>query len=210
MSAITLEEGFDMFRRILFVAAVAVGSAMLTPALAQADSPFGERQPAGATTWKTVSLGTFNSNFAMFDALDAAEIHVGDLAAQALHRPAFTRSNAKTSVQLVLLSAADLGFGQRVPLAELYARARKLGYELCPPEVVVQLRLQYRDQPLGEVLNVAMEPIATFDGELASLSIANGGAGLMIVGQPMSAESVPDRVTRFVFVRPQQIARPLP
>ena len=70
-----------MFGRIMLVVAIAVGPAVLTPALAQADTSLG----AGATTWKTISLGTFKSKFAMFDALDAAEIHIGDLASQALH-----------------------------------------------------------------------------------------------------------------------------
>jgi hypothetical protein len=199
-----------MFKRMLFLLAVALGAAMSSPLRAQADISLSDRQFADATTWKTISLGTFKSNFAMFDTLDATGIHVGDLAAQVLHRPSFTIGNVKMNVQLVVLSAADLGFGEPVPLAELYAQARKLGYELCPPEVVAQLRLQYLNQPLGEFLNIAMEPIATFEGELTSLSIANGGAGLMIVGQPMSAGSVPDPATRFVFIRPQQIAQPLP
>jgi hypothetical protein len=199
-----------MFKRMLFLLAVGIGAAMSSPLRAQGDISLSDRQFAGATTWKTISLGTFKSNFAMFDTLDATGIHVGDLAAQVLHRPSFTIGNVKMNVQLVVLSAADLGFGEPVPLAELYARARELGYELCPPEVVAQLRLQYLNQPLGEFLNIAMEPIATFEGELTSLSIANGGAGLMIVGQPISAESVPDPATRVVFIRPQQIAQPLP
>jgi hypothetical protein len=205
---IPLKEGSDMFRRILFFVVVAIGPAMLTPVRAQADASLLNRQSASADTWKTISLGTFKSSFAMFDALDAAGIEIGDQATEVMHRPAFTISNMKTNTQLVVLSAADLGSGERVPLGEFYARARKLGYELCPPEVVAQLRLQYQDQPVGEFLNIAMEPIPTFTGELTSLSIGNGGAGLMIVGQPMSVQTVPDRATRFVFVRPQQIARP--
>jgi hypothetical protein len=84
--------------------------------------------------------------------------------------------------------------------------ARKLGYELCPAEVAVQLRLQYLDQPVGEFLNIAMEPIATYEGEPVGLISANGGAGLMIVGQPMSLKDLVDPRTQFVFVRPQQIA----
>jgi hypothetical protein len=197
-----------VFRSIMFLVVVAIGSAMLTPALAQADTSLTDRQPAGASTWKTISLGTFKSSFAMFDALDAAEIEIGDQATEIMHRPAFTISHTRTNAQLVLLSAADLGSGGRLPLGEFYARARRLGYELCPPEAVAQLRLQYQDQPVGEFLNIAMDPIPTFAGELTGLSIGNGGAGLMIVGEPMSVESMPDRATRFVFVRPQQIAQP--
>jgi len=42
------------------------------------------------------------------------------------------------------------------------------------------LRLQYRDQPLGEFLDVAMEPIAIYGGDLVGLTIGNGGEGLML------------------------------
>jgi len=86
--------------------------------------------------------------------------------------------------------------------------AHSRGYQLCPPEVAVQLRLQYHDQPVGEFLDVAMEPIATYEGVLAGLSLANGGAGLMLVGQSVSLETIPGRGTRFVFVRPTQLAGP--
>jgi len=196
--------------RMVFVISAAIVLVMQSPGVAQVNAALSAANVAGVSTWKTISLGSFASPWALFDALDMAGVHVGDTAGEVLHRPAFTVSKVKTRLQLVILAAADLGFGERVSLAAFYARARQLGYELCPMELAAQLRLQYRDQPLGDILNIAMEPIATFEGELTSLSIANGGAGLMIVGQPMSAESVLDRATRFVFVRPQQIAQPLP
>jgi hypothetical protein len=196
--------------RMLFVIGAAIALAMPSPGLAQVDAALSAGHVADVTTWKTVSLGSFASPRALFNALDTAGIHIGDTAEEVLHRSGFTVGKVKTRVQLVILSAADLGSGEPVSLAAFYARARKLGYELCPPEAVAQLRLQYRDQPVGEFLNVAMEPIATFEGQLTGLSVANGGAGLMIVGEPLSLDSIRDRSARFVFVRPQQIARPAP
>jgi hypothetical protein len=190
-----------------FVLAAAISYAT-SPALAQTNASLADTYIASPLLWKTISLGTYTSSTAMFDALDGASVHIGDIADEVLHRPAFTLSKMKTHVQLVVLSASDLGLGSRDSLASLYARARRFGYELCPPEVAVQLRLQYRDQPVGEFLDIAMEPIATYEGELAGLSLANGGAGLMIVGQLVSLETSPASGTRFVFVRPTQIARP--
>jgi hypothetical protein len=193
--------------RAVFVIAAAISYAT-SPALAQTNGSTDDTYIATRPVWKTISLGTYTSHIEMFDALDEAGVHIGDLADGVLHRPAFTLSKVKMDVQLVALSASDLGFGGHEPLESLYARARRLGYELCSPEVAVQLRLQYRDQPVGEFLDIAMDPIATYERKLVGLSLGNGGAGLMLVGQTPPLESIPDRGTRLVFVRPTQIARP--
>jgi hypothetical protein len=44
------------------------------------------------------------------------------------------------------------------------------------------LRLDYRDQPLGEALNIAMEPVATYSGNPTILSLVNLGSGLALIG----------------------------
>jgi hypothetical protein len=67
--------------------------------------------------------------------------------------------------ELALLSTADLGVESESSLADLHKRAKQVGLELCPAEVAPQLRLDYRNQPLGEALNIAMEPVATHRGE---------------------------------------------
>jgi len=174
----------------------------------QSDPSLDDAEIAGLATWKAISLGTYTSTNAMFNALDDQHIHIGDTADEILHRPAFTISKVKMDVGLVVLSVNQLSSGGQSSLATIFARARRLGYELCPPEVAVQLRLQYRDQPVGESLDIAMEPIATFEGQLVGLSVMNGGAGLMLVGQSVSLETTPYPGARFVFVRPLQIATP--
>jgi hypothetical protein len=196
--------------RVIFVIAAILGLTMPSSALAQADAAHSEAGAASSPTLKTIVVGGYTSHYAMFDALDASGIQVGDRAAEILHRPAFTISKTKTSTQLVVATARELGFEERVSLAEVYARALKLGYELCPPEVAVSLRLQYRDQPIGEFLTIAMEPIATYVGEPVGLSVGNGGAGLVIVGQTMARDTLTDRDTRFVFIHPLKIARSVP
>jgi hypothetical protein len=196
---------------VLFLAtAAAIGQTMPSPAAAQTDASTSGSPVATPYAWNAISLGTFRSTFAVFDALDAAGIHVGEMAAEALHRPAFAVSEVKTSVQLMALSAADLGINEPVSVATLYSHARNRGYELCPAEVTVQMRLQYHDQRVGEFLNIAMEPIATYEGEYVGLSVGNGGAGLMIVGQPRSLKDMVAPRTQFVFIRPRQMARSVP
>jgi len=110
-------------------------------------------------------------------------------------------------VDLVRLSAADLGFRTAtVRLADLYGRARSLGLDLAAAEVAPQLRLHYRDQPIGEFLYVGMVPIATWSGEPVILVVANGGAGLLLLGQHGHDDLELPAHNRFVFVRPERVA----
>jgi hypothetical protein len=77
-------------------------------------------------------------------------------------------------VELALLSAAKLGMEPQAALSDLYRRAKEAGLELCPAEVGPQLRLDYRNQPGGEALNIAMEPVATTPYVVSSASLPDG------------------------------------
>jgi hypothetical protein len=102
-----------------------------------------------------------------------------------------------------VLSAADLGVeSDRASLAEVYQRARQAGLDLCPAEVGPQLRLDYRNQPLGETLDIAMEPVATYGGEPTILTLANWGTGLLLIGRDGRPESTVFWKSRFVFALP--------
>jgi hypothetical protein len=109
---------------LLLATAAAIGQTMPSPAAVQTDASVSESRVATPPTWKAISLGTFRSNFAVFDALGAAGVHVGEMAAECLHRPAFTISKERTSVPLVALSASELGINEPVALATLHSRAR--------------------------------------------------------------------------------------
>jgi hypothetical protein len=163
----------------------------------------GKRAP-DIPIWKTITLGTHDSASSLREALNAAGCRIGQLAGEALARPAFTVSPSKVDVDLVILSVGQLGFdAEGASYGEIHARAAQLGLELCPPEVGPQLRLQYVDQPLGEFLHIAMAPVLTDSGDVVGLSVGNGGAGLLLVGfdaRPNLAVSPP---LRFVFLRPR-------
>jgi hypothetical protein len=148
------------------------------------------RSVADAPTWKTIAVGTFADSIALRNALNAAGCSIGGLAAEILARPAFTVSSNKIDVELVAVSPAELGSKtDTVTLAAVYARARQLGFQLAAAEVGPQLRLQYVDQPIGEFLIVGMEPIKTWSGEPVVLNVANGGAGLILIGQDGSDDT---------------------
>jgi len=151
--------------------------------------------------WKAITVGTFANSFALLNALDAAGCGIGDLAQEILARPAFTVGTTKTTVELFAVSAAELGFQTATaPLADIYARAVELGFGLAAAEVAPQLRLQYFDQPMGELI-IAMQPIATWQGEPVILAVSNGGAGLVLVGREGRLGAEIPVTSRFLFVR---------
>jgi hypothetical protein len=155
-----------------------------------------------APTWKTITLGTHDSAKALVEALRAAGCRVGDLASEVVERPEFSVRKSRTEVDLVVVSVADLGFGEAgAPRAEIYKRAERLGLVLSPAEIAPQLRLQYADQPLGEFLHIAVEPMLTTGGDLVDLAVANGGAGLLLIAGDAHPNLVIPPSVRFVFVR---------
>src|SRR5690349_24189618 len=151
--------------------------------------------------WRRITTGTFANSFALLSALDAAGCAIGNSAEEILARPAFTVGALKTTVELFAVSAAELGFQTATaPLADIYARAQQLGFGLAAAEVAPQLRLQYFDQPMGELL-IGMEPIKTWSGEPFILVVANGGAGLVLIARDGSADAEIPVASRFLFVR---------
>jgi hypothetical protein len=158
--------------------------------------------------WKRVTLGTYKGVNSVRAALDSARMRVGDSADEILGRPGFTFSRSQIDVSLVVLTLADLGFEKAAPVEQVYRRAAQLGLELCPAEVGPLLRLQYVNQPLGEFLRVAMQPIATYGGEPVDLTLANAGTGLLLIGGEAKPDLMLQAGARFVFVRPDRIAMP--
>ncbi|KRR24178.1 hypothetical protein CQ14_15230 [Bradyrhizobium lablabi] len=179
----------------------------LTLKIAPSDAPPAPVTSAfAAPVWRTITVGTFANSFALLSALDAAGCGIGSVAEEILARPAFNVGTTKTSVELFAVSAAELGFQtDTARLADVYARARQLGFGLAAAEVAPQLRLQYFDQPMGEFL-IAMEPIRTWKGDPVILAVANGGAGLVLIGQDGSADAEIPVASRFLFVRSNEAA----
>jgi hypothetical protein len=160
-------------------------------------------KPADFQIWRKIALGTYKGVDAYRRELDSAGIKIGDAADEILGRPAFSYGTMKTDVELVLVSAADLGVETESSLADVYKRARQVGLELCPAEVGPQLRLDYRNQPLGEALTIAMEPVATYSGEPTILALANFvPSGLLLIGSDGRSEFMVPSTFRIVFALP--------
>ena len=153
--------------------------------------------------WKSIMLGINKGVDAYREALAAERVRIGDSADEILGRPAFFYARTPKQVELVVLSSAELGLeADAVSHAEVYRRAKQMGLELCPAEVGPQLRLAYHNQPLGEALDIAMEPVSTYAGEPTILALVNFGTGLALIGADGGSESMVPRSRRFVFALP--------
>jgi hypothetical protein len=172
------------------------------PILGAQSSGLNVKKRAHFQIWRTITLGTHKGVNAYRDALDSARIKIGDSADEILGRPAFPYTRTKIDVELALLSAAELGVESESALSDVYKRARQVGLELCPAEVGPQLRLGYRNQPLGDALNIAMEPVATYSGNPTILALVNFGTGLALIGSDGRWEFMVPRTWRFVFALP--------
>jgi hypothetical protein len=122
---------------------------------------------ANFKTWRMIKLHTDIKDADGFrEALKKVTCGIGNLGNDILGKPAFTMSREEKVLELVVTSNVELGFPGGAKVKQTYARAKELGLELCPSEVGPQLCLQYTDQPKGEWLLIAMEPITDSGGNL--------------------------------------------
>ena len=152
--------------------------------------------------WKTIKLGTGPKTAGDFrKAIKDNKMRISDWASDILGKPAFTVAAEETELDLVVVSVAELGFKNGATREQIYARAKELDLDLCPAEVGPQLRLQDKDQPNGEWLVIAMEPITASAGRLRLFSVERRGSGLWLGSDDGYPGSVWDAGPRFVFSR---------
>jgi hypothetical protein len=162
----------------------------------------------GTRVWKSIQIGTFANKTALYGALEDADCGIGDTAEQILVAPEFRLGSTAIKLDLFAVSVAELGITRdNVTLKDVFAQAQRLGFALPAAEVGPQLRLQYFDQPMGEFLEIAMAPTATRDGAPGIFIVANGGAGLLLLGEEIGANTQFYPSSRFVFVRPVDVAK---
>ncbi|KKS21048.1 MAG: hypothetical protein UU77_C0009G0010 [candidate division WWE3 bacterium GW2011_GWC1_41_7] len=113
--------------------------------------------------WRTVELGMYKNAVEMIIAIQNREIFVSDVGIEMLNNIPYLDSRQKLC--LAVLSVEELGIFAKVTTTKrVYTVAKKLGLSLCPEEVGPQLRIEYKDQPDGETLFIAMEPVLISSG----------------------------------------------
>ena len=106
-----------------------------------------------------------------------AGFSVSDYAEDLMKRPQFKTQDAEESIDTIVLTPADFGYERMPTTTELLDPARLAEWsaqnaerldghivELLPVEAGPHIRDQYKDQPNGEVLWMAMERITDSDG----------------------------------------------
>jgi hypothetical protein len=157
--------------------------------------------------WKTIKLSTGLKTADDFHkALEKGGHVIGSWGYGILGQLAFKVSETANYVELVKITVRELGFKNGATNAQINERAKELGLELCPNEVGPQLRLQYKDQPKGERILVAMEPIVGFGTCPWLFSVERNPDGVSYLrrndGDPRTYWE--DADVLFVFVRPRR------
>lgn len=104
-------------------------------------------------------------------------IHLSDYGKDLLYKTEF--SKAKESYQLVRFTVGELGFSGAASTDEICAKAKTLGFDLCPAEVGPQLRLSYSG---GELMFIAMKQILDRDDSPRVFDLYFGGGELRLGG----------------------------
>jgi len=116
--------------------------------------------------WKKVKFDTNLKTITDFlCALRNDKFRITDFASTMIRGFNLTKNPKKIEINLIKVTVGELGLKKHTVYSydEVYKKAKEFGLELCPPEVGPQLRLQYKDQPQGENILVAMNPISRFN-----------------------------------------------
>lgn len=107
--------------------------------------------------WKTISLGTHKSTEGMFQDLRRTGCKVTDAGYELLTKVPLASPIRR--VPLARVYPEQFGVRHAMTLNSLFHIAQWFGLERVPAEVGPELRLQYRGQPKGECLLIAMTPV---------------------------------------------------
>lgn len=152
-------------------------------------------------TWKTIKLGIGPKTDDDFEEAIKRVANLDDDARHMLRKPDFVVDTLEKDLELIKVSAADLGFRYEVTRHDLYPRAIALGLELCPPDVGPQLRLQYPEQPWNEGLYIAMNTIKDSIGFPCVFYLSHNDRGLWLGGIIDNPGEYQRIYRRWVFAR---------
>ncbi len=107
-------------------------------------------------------------------------------------------------IELIEVSDFELGFEHGAVVGEVYARAKRHGLALCPPEVGPQLLLQYKNLRHDCSLLIAMKPVVVPNGPLSIFLVKRTEFGdLRLTSSSGDSKMFYDASYRWVFCIPK-------
>lgn len=131
------------------------------------------------SVWKTFLVGAFRSVKEVKAAFKKVSMNLGDYAADILGKSSLGELG-QSNQEFVRVKVSDLGFTESTALRDILAAGQKQGLKLCLPEDGPAIRLGYPDQPMGEVVWLAMEPVKDSDGHWSVLYVYRSDDGLWL------------------------------
>ncbi|HTR18713.1 MAG TPA: hypothetical protein VMH91_01885 [Candidatus Paceibacterota bacterium] len=156
------------------------------------------------SVWRPLTIGTFDTIGSYFVALAEKKRNISDSARATLTAGEMRTIRGRRDLELVLASLPELGFKKEAAYKEIAECAKTAGLYPCPPEVGPSLSLQYDDQPNGEIVIVAMNPIFVSQRDSRLFAVGHGHVhgrrdSYYLAAGPASKNWALDR--RFVFTR---------
>ena len=146
--------------------------------------------------WKTIKIIVYQNADQCLEALKAAGCNVGDWARDLIKNKLDFTKSVEEKVESVKLSVAQLGFVEGATLRQILEKALQMGLLKCQPTDGPNLRVQYLDQPMGEVVWLGMDPITGSDGHPGIVYLRRSDSGLWLsayycnLGSFFSADNV--------------------
>jgi len=163
----------------------------------------------GFPVLKTITLGIGPSSSKGFhEALKSAHYGIeaqNEDILDVFDKCSFTKRAEAYEVDLVAVTSIDLGFQISATETEIKKRGKEYGLIPCPAEVGPQLGLQYLDQPMGEQVSIAMDPVMGSSGKHSyHFRVAKDWECGPWFYCDFSTERLFDEHYRWVFVRPRK------
>jgi len=116
-------------------------------------------------TWKTIESFKYSSCVECVEDLLSRDYRVSEWIQDIVRLPDFSNDIISYPVKLSRISVSSLGFESQTTLEKIYNMIHDKGLELVPPEVAINCRFHYDEQPVGEWLRCATPMDAMIDSD---------------------------------------------
>jgi hypothetical protein len=152
--------------------------------------------------WRTIKAGGKSAQV-LEGELERKGMNVSENARIMMQSEDFVTLTHSERFALIFLKLGDLNFTENPTTYQIYEKVKGIGLELCPPELLPELRLKYIGQPFGEFLFAGMKQIADSDGHPKVFSLSRREDGPCLSDAWAGSNSRWDRGNVFVFCLPQ-------